>query len=198
MRRFALAALIFLTLAPSGAAQDGMEMQRCVWRCLAAFGPATAPAYHQCVADQCTQAAPVEAPKPVLNGWGDLTGLMAQSFGLQSVAIPGEGGKYWLPDSVDPQTATAALGFFYWYRVGGGNAMQLSVGYFQRTPAGFRLVYPIGGIFGLTPRDAVFSGNTIELTTTPPRPGEAPCCPTGETRWSFDRSTGLVTKLSGP
>lgn len=195
MRRAALA--LCLAALPA-TAQDGMELQRCVWRCLSEFGPATAPAYHQCVADRCAAPSAAQAPAPVSNGWGDLNGLMMQSFGLHGVAIPGEGGSYWLPDAVDPGAATTALGFYYYIPVGGGNATRLSVGHFQRTRVGFTLVRPVVGIFGQNPRDPVFSGTTVEVTTTMPRPGEPRCCPTGQVRWSYDRRTGAVTQLSGP
>ncbi|MEO1238725.1 MAG: hypothetical protein AAFW64_03505 [Pseudomonadota bacterium] len=199
MHRVAAAVALGLFAVPAQA-QEGMELQRCVWRCLSAFGPATGPAYHQCVADQCTAlgAAPSPALSTHTGGWGDLNGLMVQSFGLQGLVIPGEGESYWLPDAVDPGAASVALGFYYYIPPGGGNAVRLSVGYFQRTRVGFSLVRPVTGLFGHNPRDAVFSGPTIEVTTTMLRPGEPRCCPTGQARWSFDRRTGVVTQLSGP
>lgn len=194
--RWAALALVMSALPAN--AQDGMELQRCVWRCLSEFGPATAPAYNQCVADRCATQNTAPSSELSANGWGDLNGLMLQSFGLQGVAIPGEGGSYWLPNAVDPAAATAALGFYYYIPAGGGNAVRLSVGYFQRTRVGFSLVRPITGLFGHNPRDTVFSGTTIEVTTTMLRPGEPRCCPTGEVRWSYDRRTGAVVQLSGP
>lgn len=59
--------------AAAAAAQEGpeWEAQRCVWRCLESFGPASNPAYHACVEDRCSipdpapPAAAVAVPGPV-------------------------------------------------------------------------------------------------------------------------------------
>jgi|GEM_PF-3139471 len=47
-----LATPLVLLAAPAGAMSEE-ELQRCVWGCLANFGPNTNPAYHACVKDNC-------------------------------------------------------------------------------------------------------------------------------------------------
>ncbi|MHA6347058.1 hypothetical protein [Roseivivax sp. CAU 1761] len=46
----------------AGAQMSDDELQRCVWRCLAGFGPAENPAYHQCVERQCSPGTRPAAP----------------------------------------------------------------------------------------------------------------------------------------
>ncbi|SEL04118.1 hypothetical protein SAMN05444413_105123 [Roseivivax marinus] len=50
-----LSFFLLASMAIPAAAQDDdpMAFQRCIWRCLAAEGPADNPAYHQCVARVC-------------------------------------------------------------------------------------------------------------------------------------------------
>lgn len=48
-----------------------MAVQRCVWSCLSNFGPATNPAYEQCVVDHCgfeSTAAPAEWRSGAIDG----------------------------------------------------------------------------------------------------------------------------------
>ena len=47
-----LATRLVIQAAPAGAMSEE-ELQRCVWGCLANFGPNTNPAYHTCVKDKC-------------------------------------------------------------------------------------------------------------------------------------------------
>ncbi|SLN38397.1 hypothetical protein ROJ8625_01763 [Roseivivax jejudonensis] len=59
------AVLACLVAASAGAQadDDAMAVQRCIWSCLSAFGPADSPEYQQCVADHCAEsAAPDPAP----------------------------------------------------------------------------------------------------------------------------------------
>jgi hypothetical protein len=55
--RIVFAALAFLPLwtIPGSAADDPMEVQRCVWRCLANVKGADDPAYERCVKKYCTE-----------------------------------------------------------------------------------------------------------------------------------------------
>ncbi|MCV0427197.1 MAG: hypothetical protein K5905_17180 [Roseibium sp.] len=46
-------ALFLVVLASPVRAMTEEEQQRCVWSCLANFGPNTNPAYHECVKDNC-------------------------------------------------------------------------------------------------------------------------------------------------
>lgn len=56
----ALAALCIAV--PAAAQDDPMELQRCIWRCLADSKGADDPAYGQCVADVCERAAEAAPP----------------------------------------------------------------------------------------------------------------------------------------
>ena len=65
MKRAAVLILALAFAATAAAAQeDPMEVQRCIWRCLAdAAGGADDPAYHACVQRQCNEGGPSPAPK---------------------------------------------------------------------------------------------------------------------------------------
>jgi len=54
-RRFCQGVLLAVLLASGTVAQEGPEwdLQRCIWACLAEFGPNTNPAYHACVDRRC-------------------------------------------------------------------------------------------------------------------------------------------------
>ncbi|WP_136443655.1 hypothetical protein [Pacificoceanicola onchidii] len=62
MIRTAFVFMSLLIAAPLQAEEDPMAMQRCVWACLANFGPADNPAYAQCVAEHCSDIG-AEAPE---------------------------------------------------------------------------------------------------------------------------------------
>ncbi|WP_108022977.1 hypothetical protein [Rhodovulum kholense] len=67
------------------AAQDGpeWELQRCIWSCLSAFGPADNPAYAACVAQRCPpEAAPAPVPwasGPTADGRGAFAGTRSEA-----------------------------------------------------------------------------------------------------------------------
>ncbi len=67
MKSWFLGCLLALLGTGSALAQgDPMEMQRCIWRCLANSAGASDPAYHQCVARVCSTigAAQVQPQAP--------------------------------------------------------------------------------------------------------------------------------------
>ena len=54
MRKMALAFALFLSAAaPVAAEDDPMELQRCIWRCLAGAKGPDDPKYHKCVEAKC-------------------------------------------------------------------------------------------------------------------------------------------------
>lgn len=93
MKTIFLAILVVLMGAVTALAQedDAMEVQRCIWRCLADSRGANDPAYHQCVARLCNEPvtegpqastpAPVPAPAPAPAGW-----VVAQGVSYPSMA----------------------------------------------------------------------------------------------------------------
>ncbi|MCR9087395.1 MAG: hypothetical protein NXH97_11675 [Rhodobacteraceae bacterium] len=130
------------------------------------------------------------APALQAQGWGDLDALMARSFGPDVVSA------YWLPDHLDPAQAQSAVAIAYLENPHGGNAVGIAGSLFTRTPQGFAQTLQITGVYGMTPRDAVFSPTHVELTTTMPGPNDPRCCPTVPTRWRIDRTTGVAARLN--
>ncbi|GGH25524.1 hypothetical protein SAMN05444007_103223 [Cribrihabitans marinus] len=68
MRR--LFPLVLLWLAGPALAQsaDPMELQRCIWRCLADSPGAQSPQYHACVSRMCTAPPQQQSPAPAPGG----------------------------------------------------------------------------------------------------------------------------------
>ena len=127
----------------------------------------------------------------VAQDWSFIDPLLARSLDIQ----PGEGGATLLPDDLDPNAATVALGFHYYESRTGGNAVMLNVGLFRQDATGWRYTGPVE-VFGWDPREARFSPGQIELTTTTLGPGEPRCCPTAVTQWVIDTATGTATRLN--
>lgn len=184
-------ALVSSVLAGSAAAQDGMEVQRCVWGCLAAFGPNTNPAYHQCVANRCAAPAALPGVPAGPGDWGDIGGLIQGTIGEPLI----EGSNFWLPDNADPMRARQAVVFHYFMPPGGGNAMGLKTALFRKTGEGFVLAGMIEGLFGNQPRDVRYLADRVEITTTTLGPNDARCCPTQVAVWSVDLGTRAVARI---
>jgi|GEM_PF-2744859 len=62
--RTMIAAAALLLAAPAAAQDDPMEMQRCIWSCLADSKGADDPAYHQCIARNCHEGAAAAPATP--------------------------------------------------------------------------------------------------------------------------------------
>ncbi|MDP5216319.1 hypothetical protein Q5Y75_03735 [Ruegeria sp. 2205SS24-7] len=102
--------LVFLALmlcAPPVMAQHGdpMELQRCIWRCLANSPGAHSPIYHQCVSRLCSEPQYVpQTAAPVAQGWAAGMAADGQTWsaglaapdgsgqGLYYQCVPGRGG----------------------------------------------------------------------------------------------------------
>lgn len=82
--------------AQSAFSEEAMEEQRCVWRCLAEFGPADRPEYNSCVEARCIAAAPQTVPTwsvtRTVDGKGLAAGAMDRRMGTQLWAICAAGG----------------------------------------------------------------------------------------------------------
>ena len=176
-----------LVLGGPALAQDPMETQRCVWRCLSEFGPNTNPAYHQCVASRCTAPEPAAPASP----WAFIDPLLAQVLDVR----PGDTGPWLFPNHADPNTATRALAVHYPPNRMGGNSVGIAVGLFARTAEGWVHLSDVRVLFGLNPRDPVFHADRVELTTTTPGPTDPRCCPTVPVRWSVDFATGTAAPV---
>ncbi|MGC3939168.1 hypothetical protein ACOTTU_15300 [Roseobacter sp. EG26] len=176
-------------LGQTAAAEDPMELQRCIWRCLASNGPATNPAYHRCVDQLCIAATP--APPAQTTPWSFISVMMAQVLDVR----PGEGAPKLFPDHADPVLAQNALGFHYFRNRYGGTMIEMNVGLFQQIEGGWRYSGPVLGLFGVEPRDVSFSPGRIDLTTTVHGFNEPQCCPSTPARWSVNIATRTVARL---
>ncbi|WP_133260349.1 hypothetical protein [Rhodovulum sp. BSW8] len=81
----ACAGMLAAGMPRPAAAQEGpeWELQRCIWSCLSAFGPADTPAYAACVAQRCpSEAAPAPVPwasGPTADGRGAFAGTRSEA-----------------------------------------------------------------------------------------------------------------------
>lgn len=55
------------SVAASAFAQDGMELQRCIWQCLANSSGNDDPAYHECVERMCVAGEDAAAAPPPMD-----------------------------------------------------------------------------------------------------------------------------------
>jgi hypothetical protein len=124
-------------------------------------------------------------------GWGNLDALVLGA--MPQVGTVQE--SYWMPDHPDPSVSRTALAFVYAHIPGSAGSVSLDAGLFVRDSAGWRMERKLQGIYGHAPRDVIYLGDRIELTTTTLGPNEPRCCPTQVTRYSIARSTGAVTRL---
>ncbi|MBC56268.1 MAG: hypothetical protein CL814_04970 [Confluentimicrobium sp.] len=123
--------------------------------------------------------------------WANLGALIGSTLGPYT----GDGGAVWLPDSADSARATEAIALLYQSSPTGGNAIQLTTGYFRKGANGFAFVGPLQGLFGMEPQDPRFFPDRIEVTTLTLGPDDPRCCPTKLIRWSIDRTTLRATQL---
>ncbi len=125
------------------------------------------------------------------SGWGDLDSLILNSLPQDGEVLS----AYWLPDHADPGVARTALAIVYAHIPGSAGNFGIDVAVFMRGSDGWTLHRTVDGVFGTDPRDVLFLGDRIELTTTTLQPEDARCCPSGEKRFSILRTTGAVTQL---
>lgn len=124
-------------------------------------------------------------------GWGNLDDLI-----LNNLPQAGEvQSAFWLPDNADPTIAHTALAFVYAHIPGSAGSVSLQIGLFSRDSVGWAFRTRVEGVYGFSPRDVLFVGDQIEVTTTTLGPDEPRCCPTQTTRFRIDRTTGAVTEL---
>lgn len=125
-------------------------------------------------------------------GWPNLDQLL---FGTLTASGRAEA-SFWLPDQATPATATRALGVVYEHVPGSAGSVSIAVGLYARGAQGWQYAGPITGLFGQSPRDAVFAANQVELTTTMLGPNEPRCCPTLPVRWRIDIPTRQAQRLN--
>lgn len=81
--------LVLLTLPVSAVAQDGegMEMQRCIWRCLAGSPGAASAQYNQCVEDFCVGMDDLAEDTPAVNDGKPVPPPQVWSAGIASDGV---------------------------------------------------------------------------------------------------------------
>ncbi len=114
--------------------------------------------------------------------WGNLDALLFQNLTESGTAEA----SYWLPNSLDPAVATAAIGVVYEYIPGSAGNTGIATGVFVRQANGWSFAGGVSGMFGQQPRDASFGQGYVDVTTSMLGPNEPRCCPTAPTRWRID------------
>lgn len=123
--------------------------------------------------------------------WGDLHGFLVQSLAPNRMSEV----FFWLPDNPDPAQAREAIGVVYPHIEGSAGNVDIVVGHFGRTDAGFVLDGTIANVFGFEPRDVRFLPDRIEVTTTTLGPSDPRCCPTATSVWSISRAGWQAVQL---
>lgn len=126
------------------------------------------------------------------SAWPDLDRLLFSTLTASGTAEA----SFWLPDQADPATATRALGVVYEYIPGSAGSTSIAVGLYQRTTAGWGFIGPVEGLFGQSPRDAVFGPTYVDLTTIMLGPNEPRCCPTMPVRWRVSLASRAAQRLN--
>lgn len=126
--------------------------------------------------------------------WPNLDAVLFQTLANKPEHVEG---SYFFPNHPDPAQATEALGFVYEWIEGSAGSVSIAVGRYALNQPGPQFTYlgPISQIWGHGPRDAAFYPDRIEVTLTTLKDGEPRCCPTGETRYTIDRTTGSASTL---
>ena len=132
------------------------------------------------------------APLRAQNGWPNLDQLLFSTLTTSGTAEA----SFWLPDSVDPNTATRALGVVYEYIPGSAGNTGIATGVYVRTAQGWQLAGVVQGLFGQRPSDANFGPTSVDVTTVMLGPNEPRCCPTLPVRWRIDLTTLVAQRLN--
>ncbi len=101
----------------------------------------------------------------------------------------------WFTDPPVPETGAIGLGIIYVHVPGSAGTVSIHAGIFLLYPTGWSINHEITGLFGMSPSNAVFYDDRIEVTTTTLGPYDPRCCPSVATRWSIDVTNGVATQL---
>ena len=106
-------------------------------------------------------------------------------------------GPYWFPNAETAQTATHAIGVVYYPIAGAAGNFNIGAGVFIRDEAEWKLLAPVPELYGTEPRNPEWQGDpvptSVTMTTTTLKESDPRCCPTGETRFTIDLTSGAVT-----
>lgn len=124
--------------------------------------------------------------------WGDLDALILPHLTTSGAAEA----SFWLPDSVDPATASIALAVVYEHIQGSAGSVSIAPGFFVKQQGAWVFAGPVQGLFGNSPSEVRFDTSAMELTTIMLGPDEPRCCPTLPVRWRIDYQTLTAQRLN--
>ena len=101
----------------------------------------------------------------------------------------------WFTNPPVPETGAVGLGIIYVHVPGSAGTVSIHAGLFLLYPIGWSIIHEITGLFGMSPSDAVFYGDRVEVTTTVLGPNDPRCCPSVAARWSIDLTNGVASQL---
>lgn len=102
----------------------------------------------------------------------------------------------WFTNPAFPVTGAVGLGIIYAYIPGSAGSVSIHAGIYLRYPTGWSMTREVTGIFGMSPSNAVFHDDRVEVTTTTLGPNDPRCCPSVAARWSIDVTNGVATRLN--
>ena len=94
------------------------------------------------------------------------------------------------------QAGQTGLGIIYAHIPGSAGSVSIHAGLYRRADTGWTMERGVEGLFGMSPADAVFLGDRVEVTTTMLGPDDPRCCPSLFVRWSIDLASGMATRLN--
>lgn len=103
-----------------------------------------------------------------------------------------EGGK-WFTSAQQLSRGVRALGIIYAHIPGSAGSVSIHAASFYWTGTGWQKYSDIADLFGSSPKNAIFNGDRVTLTTVTLGPNDPRCCPTREILWSIDLRTGVAT-----
>ena len=102
----------------------------------------------------------------------------------------------WFISTPELATGTWGLGVIYAHIPGSAGSVSIHAGVFQWSGTGWNRIHTVTGLFGMSPKDAAFYPDRVELTTITLGENDARCCPSLEKRWQISLDTGTASPLN--
>ena len=102
---------------------------------------------------------------------------------------------FFFPDAPDPGAASRALGVAYVHIEGSAGSASIHAGLFVPDGQGsWQMLRPVEGLFGQSPRDPQAGPDGFFVKTSMLGPNDPRCCPSVETTWFIDWTTGQAVQ----
>lgn len=101
----------------------------------------------------------------------------------------------WFTDVAQSGRDTRGLGIIYVHVPGSAGTVSIHAAIYNMGRSGWLKNRDVTGLYGYSPRETLFFPDRIEIVTTTLGPNEPRCCPTVQTRWSFDLATGVAQEI---